>query len=58
MSPSKPTVYMRELLLTLWCRQKAILELLERKGYLEEKEFAQALDLALRKILENRKRSY
>ncbi|RME78381.1 MAG: hypothetical protein D6785_12060 [Planctomycetota bacterium] len=48
---NNPTVFVREVLLTLWCRQKALLQCLEEKGMVEEKEYSEKLNLHLEQLV-------
>ena len=45
-------VYLREVILSMWFRQQALIHLLEQKGVFAPAEFSYKLDEDLQKLLE------
>lgn len=52
-SEKKPTVFFREFLLSLWCRQQALIHLLEEKNILSEVEYVEELRKELEDLLQH-----
>ena len=47
----KPTVFVREILFLLWCRQQALIHLLEEKQVFGPKDYAREIERKLKELM-------